>query len=149
MYWLLKSFFSISLKFFSFSLALAVSILMAMYLALGNCQRQRKKARLSMNAKLTYRLVVCLIYGPEIQSVKRWMFACLYEVFCSHNLIQLVITMPTGQVESPADSRADNQPICESASGHSSGSQFNLTAYRPVAQIVRWPDCQSGSWSVH
>ena len=34
--------------------------------------------------------------------------------------------MPTGQVESPADSRADNQPICQSASGHSSGSQFNL-----------------------
>ena len=70
------------------------------------------------------------------QSSVECLHVCI-EVFCSHNLIQLVITMPTGQVESPADSRADNQPICQSASGHSSGSQFNLTAYRPVAQIVR------------
>ena len=44
--------------------------------------------------------------------------------------------MPTGYVESPADSQADNQPTCQSASGHSLASQFNLTAHRSVAQKV-------------
>ena len=70
------------------------------------------------------------------QSSVECLHVCI-EVFCSHNLIQLVITMPTGQVESPADSRADNQPICESASGHSSGCRFNLTAYRIYAWIYK------------